>query len=322
MELIRDYSSREFIQAALEVFRYQAENVAVYGEFIHALGINPSSVDTLEAIPFLPVEFFRSQKIIDRHHEAGIVFESSGTAGTARSRHHVASPELYNKSFTKGFERFYGPVRDWCFLALLPSYLEREGSSLVYMADHLIRNSEHPQSGFYLYEHEKLMTELRKLQSAGQKTLLLGVSFALTDLAEEYREDLSGITFMETGGMKGRKKEMIREEVHALLRESFGLRTVHSEYGMTELLSQAYSEGDGLFRTPPWMRVMIRDTHDPFTILPPGNSGLINVIDLANYHSCSFLSTADLGRTHTGGTFEILGRSDNSDIRGCNLLIA
>ena len=266
--------------------------------------------------------FLNTTGSLDSGQDPEIVFESSGTTGMERSRHFVADAGLYRESFMKGFEWFYGAAKDWCFLALLPSYLEREGSSLVYMAEHLIHASGHPDSGFYLYDHDKLLSTLSRLQAQKQKTILLGVSFALTDLAEACRENLSGILIMETGGMKGRKKELVREEVHQLLKKSFGVATIHSEYGMTELLSQAYSQGEGLFRTPPWMKVLIRDTHDPFNFLPPGNTGLISIVDLANYHSCAFISTSDLGRSNPDGTFEVLGRMDNSDVRGCNLLIA
>ncbi len=320
--MIAEYTAGEFDRATMEVFRYQAINVPVYREFLHALNVDPGHIRHPEQIPFLPVELFKSRQIIDRDHEPEIIFESSGTTGMVRSRHFVADKELYRRSFTAGFERFYGPVSGWCILALLPSYLEREGSSLVYMVQRLIRATGHPDSGFFLHDHDALMRTLRKLQKTGQKTILLGVSFALTDLAESIQEDLSNIIIMETGGMKGRKKEMLREEVHTLLKKSFNVTAVHSEYGMTELLSQAYSSGQGVFHTPPWMKIMIRDSHDPFALLPPGNAGLINIIDLANIHSCSFISTADLGQLNNDGSFEVLGRMDNADIRGCNLLIA
>ncbi len=322
MKLIRDYTEDQFHRKALEIFRYQVEHVPVFGKFAGALGTDVKAVRAIEDIPFLPVEFFKYHRITDSGKEPEIVFELSGTTGMERSRHFVADAGLYRESFMKGFEWFYGAANDWCFLALLPSYLEREGSSLVYMAEHLIRASGHTDSGFYLYDHDKLLSTLRRLQAQKQKTILLGVSFALTDLAEACRENFSGILFMETGGMKGRKKELVREEVHQLLTRSFGVATIHSEYGMTELLSQAYSQGKGLFRTPPWMKVLIRDTHDPFNYLPPGSTGLISIVDLANYHSCAFISTSDLGRSNPDGTFEVLGRMDNSDVRGCNLLIA
>ncbi len=322
MNLIANHTEEQFTRHALGVFRYQCENIRVYGDFVRALNIDPRSVGSVEAIPFLPVELFKSHRIIDGSREPEMVFESSGTTGIAPSRHYVADASLYRESFTRGFELFYGPVTDWCILALLPAYLERQGSSLVYMAEHLIRATGHPGSGFYLYDHAKLMENLRQLRDNGRKTLLLGVSFALTDLAEAFHEKLPNVVIMETGGMKGRRKEMVREEVHTLLRSAFGVQKVHSEYGMTELLSQAYSQGNGLFKTPPWMKVLIRDSHDPFSILPPGSSGLISVIDLANFHSCAFIATSDLGRSHADGSFEVLGRMDNADIRGCNLLIA
>ncbi len=322
MEMIRDYNEAQFERTALEVFRKQYDQVPVYGEFVRALGVKVDLVHRIADIPFLPAGFFRSHEVIAREKVPEIIFESSGTTGMEKSRHLLASTALYRESFTKGFEYFYGNPADWCILALLPSYLERENSSLVYMARHLIELSGGTGSGFYLHDHHRLMESLRNFRAAGQKTLLLGVSFALTDLAEEYKEDLSDIVIMETGGMKGRKKEMVREEVHSLITERFGVPSVHSEYGMTELLSQAYSKGSGIFRTPPWMKVLIRESHDPFSILPPGSSGLISIIDFANVYSCSFIATSDLGRSHSDGSFEVLGRMDNADIRGCNLLIA
>ena len=251
-----------------------------------------------------------------------IVFTSSGTTGSEQSKHCVSDVSIYIESFLKGFRHFYGSVKDYCILALLPSYMEREGSSLIYMCGELIKQSAHPDSGFYLYEHEKLIDKLKDLQTKKQKTILIGVSFALLELARENHLDLSEIIIMETGGMKGREKEMPRAELHEILKKSFTLKSVHSEYGMTELLSQAYSKGDGIFKCPPWMKVLISDIHDPFSILDHSKTGTINIIDLANINSCSFIATSDLGKSYPNGSFEVLGRLDNSDLRGCNLLMS
>jgi phenylacetate-coenzyme A ligase PaaK-like adenylate-forming protein len=313
-------SESEFQTVALEIFQYQSQNVPVYNNFISHLKINPTEITDYHKIPFLPVELFKSQKIIARNKESEIIFESSSTTGSVPSRHYVADLTIYEESFLKGFRNFYNDPSGLCILALLPSYLERSGSSLVYMADKLIKLSGHPESGFYLTEHEKLVTVLRKLKKSGQPTLLLGVSYALLDLAEKNEEDLGSIIIMETGGMKGRRKEMVREDLHSFLKQNFHANQIHSEYGMTELLSQAYSKGDGIFHTPPWMRVLIRDSYDPFHFIEDGSTGSI-IIDLANIYSCSFIATSDLGRLHEDGSFEVLGRVDNSDIRGCNLMI-
>jgi phenylacetate-coenzyme A ligase PaaK-like adenylate-forming protein len=295
--------------------------VPVYKNFISHLKINPSEITDYHKIPLLPVELFKSQKILDQNKKAEIIFESSSTSGSVPSRHYVADLNIYEDSFLKGFRYFYNEPSGFCILALLPSYLERSGSSLVYMADKLINLSGHPESGFYLADHKKLISVLRKLKKAGQPTLLMGVSYALLDLAEKYDEDLGNIIIMETGGMKGRRKEMVREDLHSFLKKNFNVSEIHSEYGMTELLSQAYSRGGGIFQTPPWMRVLIRDSYDPFHLIEDGNTGSINIIDLANIYSCSFIATSDLGKLHENGCFEVLGRTDNSDLRGCNLMI-
>ena len=277
----------------------------------------------MEEIPFMPVEFFKSHRIIREGMKAEVIFESSGTTLSTPSQHHVADAALYRESFTRGFRKFYGAPEDLCILALLPSYLERRGSSLVYMMDQLISMSKHPQSGFYLDNLEELSFILQKRKLDGHPTLLLGVSFALLDLAEAYPLELpKNITIMETGGMKGRRKEMVRSELHQALQVAFGFNKIHSEYGMTELLSQAYSYGDGVFRCPPWMDMLVRDPNDPLSLLDDGSPGGINIIDLANLYSCSFIATSDLGRHYGDGTFEILGRFDHSDIRGCNLLVS
>lgn len=314
---------KTFRAVALEVFHFQCVTVPVYREYLAALKVDPQKVNTLEQILFLPVEFFKSHRIIREEMEAEMVFESSGTTLTTPSRHHVTDTAIYRKSFMKGFRNFYGDPENLCIVALLPSYLEREGSSLVYMMDQLCGLSEHPDSGFYLDNLEELSSILRKRNQDGCPTLLLGVSFALLDLAEQFPLKLkNNITVMETGGMKGRRKEMVRGELHEVLTRAFGVNKIHSEYGMTELLSQAYSSGDGIFRCPPWMDVLIRDPHDPLSLLGKGQSGGLNIIDLANVYSCSFIATGDLGRRAADGSFEVLGRFDHSDIRGCNLLVS
>jgi hypothetical protein len=250
-----------------------------------------------------------------------MIFESSGTAGITPGKHYVSDLALYERSFLKSFRMFYGEPVEYLIIALLPSYTERGGSSLVYMADKLIKESHHPQSGFYKGGTDAIMNAVKKGKEAGSRILLLGVSFALLDLAESGSYDFSGVTIMETGGMKGRRKELTRSELHSILKEKFNVNTIHSEYGMTELMSQAYSSGDGIFYCPPWMKIVLRDPQDPLSLLSqPGKTGGMNIIDLANLNSCSFISTGDLGKLHEDGGFEVLGRFDNSDIRGCNLL--
>jgi phenylacetate-coenzyme A ligase PaaK-like adenylate-forming protein len=276
-------NNSEFQSLALDIFDYQSQNVRVYKEFISHLKIQPDEIRELKEIPFLPVELFKSHEIIAINKKPEIIFESSSTTGAIPSRHYVAEKSLYENSFLRGFRYLYGEPAGLCILALLPSYMERSVSSLVYMAEKLICLSGHPESGFYLNEHEKLISVLRMLKKSGQPALLLGVSFALLDLAEKYEEDLNGIIVMETGGMKGRRKEMVRQDLHAILKKSFNLDRVHSEYGMTELLSQAYSKGDGLFHSPPWMKVLIRDSYDPLQLLATGSTGTINIIDLQIY---------------------------------------
>ena len=293
----------------------------MYRTYLSHLGVNPLEIKTVEKIPFLPIRFFRDHTVAVTKGPFETVFTSSGTTGTTPSRHYVADLALYRESFRKTFSLFYGDPSRYCILALLPSYLERQGSSLVHMFDHLIRLSGHPLSGFYLHDHARLYDTLMKLKETRQKTLLFGVSFALLDFAEKYELPLMDLIVMETGGMKGRRKEMIREELHARLRASFRVPAIHSEYGMTELLSQAYSQGEGLFRTPPWMRIFIRDSYDPLSLLPTGRSGGINIIDLANIYSCAFIETQDVGRLLPGGTFTVEGRFDHSELRGCNLMV-
>jgi len=322
-ENIFKIKDRETFRAtALEVFHYQAKNTPVYADYLAALGTDPSRIKEPEEIPFLPIEFFKSHTVLSEGRKAEVIFESSGTTGTSPSRHHVVDTALYRESFLRGFNAFYGSPEDLCILALLPSYLERESSSLVYMMNQLIGWSKHSDSGFYLDQMKELSAILQKRNNDSHPTLLLGVSFALLDLAEQHPMTFwNNIMLMETGGMKGRREELVRSELHQRLAEAFDIDTVHSEYGMTELLTQAYSEGEGLFSSPPWMKILIRDPNDPLSLLPAGQSGGINIIDLANLHSCSFIATGDLGKVHEDGSFEVLGRYDNSDIRGCNLLI-
>lgn len=312
-----------FRVTALEVFYYQARHTPVYRDYLATLGVDISTIKEPEQIPFLPIEFFKSHEVMVEWKTAEVVFESSGTTGSQTSKHHVADSSLYRESFLRGFYGFYGSPENLCILALLPSYLERSGSSLVYMADHLIKWSKHPDSGFYLDNLEELASVLKQRNNDQHPTLLLGVSFALLDLARQHPLSLwDHITLMETGGMKGRREEMVRSELHAQLKEAFQCSAIHSEYGMTELLSQAYSSGEGRFTCPPWMKVLVRDPNDPLSLQAPGQSGGLNIIDLANLNSCSFIATGDLGKLHEDGSFEVLGRFDQSDIRGCNLLLS
>lgn len=314
-------SPSEFNALALETFRFQYSNNSVYRQFCDLLGKDPEKIDTVEKIPFLPIEFFKTHSVLSSTKPSEITFTSSGTTGQQTSKHLVSDLSVYEESFREGFREFYENVEDYAVLALLPSYLEREGSSLIYMVDDLIKRSNNPHSGFYLHDLNALKEKLNLLERQGQKTLLIGVSFALLDLAESFNFKLKNTIVMETGGMKGRRKEMIRAELHAVLKKAFGVETIHSEYGMTELLSQAYSAGNGVFECPPWMKILIRDPEDAMSLLPSGKSGGINVIDLANINSCSFIATQDLGKDLGAGKTTILGRFDNSDIRGCNLLI-
>jgi len=315
-------NAEQFDAIALQVFKYQAANCKIYRDFIKGLKTDPAQVSTVAEIPFLPISFFKNHAVKSDITQAETIFTSSGTTGMVTSQHFVTDVSWYADSFRKAFELFYGDIKNYTVLALLPSYLEREGSSLIYMAADLIKQSENTDSGFYLYNHQELYQQLIKQQVAGKPTILIGVTFALLDFVEQYQIHFPQLVVMETGGMKGRRKEMIREELHALLCAGFGVQTIHSEYGMTELLSQAYSKGDGVFACPPWMRVIIRDTNDPLSLLAEHKTGGINIIDLANINSCSFLATQDLGRLSSNNEFEVLGRFDNSDIRGCNLLIA
>ena len=314
-------SDAQFKAVALEVFRFQFENNSIYRSFCDLLYVNPSDVSELHQIPYLPIQFFKSHAVLSSKAPIKTTFTSSGTTGQVTSKHHVTDLSVYEASFKKGFDHFYGNIEDYTVLALLPNYLEREGSSLVYMVDHLIKDSNKPKSGFYLNNLEELKDTLIALNTAGEKVLLIGVSFALLDLIEAHTFSLNNTIIMETGGMKGRRKELIRQELHTVLKQGFGVDAIHSEYGMTELLSQAYSKGHGVFNCPPWMKLLIRDTEDALTVFDSPKTGGINVIDLANINSCSFIATQDLGKTYANRDFEIIGRFDNSDIRGCNLMV-
>jgi len=314
-------SKQAFNELALEVFNHQFNNNKVYRSFCDLLYVHPSEVKCVEDIPFLPIQFFKTHQVISSSNPIQRTFTSSGTTGSITSSHFVTDLNIYETSFTKGFEAFYGTPEDYVVLALLPSYLEREGSSLIYMVDAFIKQSNHPESGFYLNNLAELKDSLIHLDSIGKKVLLIGVSFALLDLVETYQFNLKHTIIMETGGMKGRRKELIRDELHAQLKQGFGVDTIHSEYGMTELLSQGYSKGNGFYNCPSWMRILTRDTEDALSIQPMGKTGGINVIDLANINSCSFIATQDLGRVYNNGSFEVIGRFDHSDIRGCNLMV-
>ena len=326
-----------FERLALETFHFQYRYNHIYKAYVDMLAIHPGEVTTLVQIPFLPIQFFKTHTVKTTEFEPQVVFESSGTTGSVRSCHCIKDIELYKRSFVKAFESVYGSVSEWCIIGLLPSYLERENSSLIFMVDNLIKKTGHPQSGFYLDQDEKLYKTLNALEEAKQKTILIGVSFALLDFAEKYSLPLKQTVILETGGMKGRRKEMVRQELHCILQDRFKTDMIHSEYGMTELLSQAYSKGRGIFYCPPWMNLLIRDEEDPFRVInreslakadllstndQPVKSerGIINIIDLANLYSCSFIATDDAGLLYQDGGFEVIGRIDSSDVRGCSLM--
>jgi hypothetical protein len=308
-----------FDDRCLEMFRFQYQNNQIYRQWCDALGRNDSNVKTVEQVPFLPISFFKTHQVVITSFDPEIVFESSGTTGMISSRHYVKDTRLYKESFSKAFEQFFGQPSGYCILALLPSYLEKGSSSLVFMVDELVKQSGHELSGFYLYEHKQLAERLWHLEKAGQETILFGVTYALLDFAEAFPLQLKNTIIIETGGMKGRKKEMTRSEVHGILKTQFGLPAIHSEYSMTELLSQAYSKGEGKFVCPPWMKILLRSEDDPLELYRSGR-GVINVIDLANIYSCAFIATDDAGKLSDDGNFEVLGRIDNSDARGCSLL--
>lgn len=313
-------NEQDFEKVVLEVFQFQAKNVPVYREYLKLLNRETSSIQSISEIPFLPISFFKTHKVLAEGYNPELFFQSSGTTSANSSKHWVVNPEWYEKSFIKGFYN-YTEGEDRCILALLPNYLERGNSSLVYMVNGLIEKSTDPDSGFFLNNLNELVSILKRREESGQKTLLLGVTYALLDLIDILPFKLKNTWVMETGGMKGRRKEMVKEELHELLQDGFGVNAIHSEYGMTELFSQAYSKGNNLFSTPPWMRILIRDTTDPFSYVDEGKSGAINVIDLANYYSCSFIATDDLGKLKSKTEFEVLGRFDNADVRGCNLMV-
>ena len=314
-------SAKQFEKTALKVFRFQYDNNAVYRDFCNLLNQNKQSVKSLKQIPFLPIQFYKSHEVVSNSDIPKTIFTSSGTTGSITSRHFVTDINLYEQSYRQAFSQFYGNIEDYTVLALLPSYLERQGSSLIYMVEDLIQLSNNPDSGFYLNDYDALVHKLLEQERDNKNVLLIGVTFALLDLVEKQNFKLENTIIMETGGMKGRRKEMIREELHEILTQGFGVKAIHSEYGMTELLSQAYSLGNGIFECPSWMQIHIRDTEDPFSYISNGKTGGINVIDLANINSCSFIATQDLGKKYDNGSFEVLGRFDNSDIRGCNLMV-
>ena len=307
-----------FEKLALEIFDFQMENNLTYAAYA-ALILRGKHPENINEIPFLPVEFFKTEQIICQGQAIEEIFLSSGTTGE-QSKHLVSNIELYKSSYQKTFQLFYGDITDYCILALLPSYKEREDSSLIYMVDDLIKKSKHPQSNYYLNNYKELATTLKELESKKQKTILFGVTYALLDLAEVFPQKLEHAIIMETGGMKGQRKELLKEEIHSILKHSFATENIHSEYGMTELLSQGYSKGNNIFKTPPWMKILTRDVNDPLSIIS-NKTGGINVIDLANIYSCPFIATQDLGRTFDDGSFSVLGRFNNADVRGCNLLV-
>ena len=314
-------NQKQFEKIALKVFRFQYENNSVYRDFCDFLKVEKSSVKSLQQIPFLPIQFFKSHEVVSSTNTVQETFTSSGTTGMITSKHLVTDVTLYEQSYQNAFSEFYGNIEDYAVLALLPSYLERKGSSLIYMVNDLIQLSNNSNSGFYLHNYDELTSKLIELDSEGQNVLLIGVTYALLDLIEKQNFQLQNTIVMETGGMKGKRKEIIREELHEILCQGFGVSNIHSEYGMTELLSQAYSLGNGIFECPNWMQILIRDTEDALSYVSIGKTGGINVIDLANINSCSFIATQDLGKKYPNNSFEVLGRFDNSDIRGCNLMV-
>lgn len=321
LDRIVQCTPQTFATIALEVFKYQASNNPLYKQYLELLGIKKNSVQSLRDIPFLPIQFFKNYKIKTGDWTESLVFSSSGTTGELTSRHYLRDTFWYRENARRAFKHFYGDVKNYCVLALLPAYLERSGSSLVFMAEDFINQSTYPESGFFLYNTNDLLKIIKKCQKGDIPCLLIGVSFALLDLAELEKPDLSGIIVMETGGMKGRRKEMTREELHGILTKAFKIDYIHSEYGMTELLSQAYSKGSGIFYPPPTMKILTREITDPLDLQKYGKTGAINIIDLANLDTVSFIATDDLGKVYEDNSFEILGRIDQSDIRGCNLLI-
>ncbi len=314
-------SDNEFNNHAIELFRYQAKHVKIYKDFLALLKVDSSTVSYYPQIPFLPVTLFKNYVVSDQCNENEFHFISSGTTGQITSKHYVNDLTIYEESLLNGFKLIYGDPKEYCFLALLPSYLEREGSSLIYMVNNLMEESNHPENGFYLHNHEALKTKIVSLENKNQKIFFIGVTYALLDFFEKFPMKLTNSIVMETGGMKGRRQEIIKPHLHTILKNKSGLSEIHSEYGMTELLSQCYATENGIFSSPPWMKILIRDLYDPFENIESGKTGNINVIDLANIHSCAFIATQDLGRKLNHNAFEVLGRMDNSELRGCNLMI-
>ena len=315
-------NEKQFDLIALKIFDFQFYRNNLYHQYCKILNKTPHTVASRKEIPFLPISFFKSHKVVTTSFNPELIFESSGTSGVTTSRHYIKHASVYQTSFRSAFKQFFGNVENCCVLGLLPSYLERENSSLVYMVDHLIRDTNHVYSGFYLYDYEKLREVILKLESEGTQTVLFGVTYALLDFSKQYPNKLNQVKIIETGGMKGRQKEMVKSELYDTLKKAFDLEHIYSEYGMTELLSQAYAK-DGIYNCPPWMKVILRDETDPLNTSENGyiTSGAINVIDLANIYSCSFIATDDIGKMHSNGSFEVLGRLDNSDIRGCSLMV-
>lgn len=315
-------NEKQFDLIALKVFEFQFYHNNIYNQYCRILNKTPETVISSSQIPFLPISFFKSHQVITTSFEPELVFESSGTTGSTTSRHYIKHASVYQRSFNKAFSLFFGDVKNSCILGLLPSYLERSNSSLVYMVDHLIKESGNKNSGFYLYNYSTLLDVIRKMEESGTQTILFGVSYALLEFANQFPGQLKHIKIIETGGMKGRQKEMAKSELYYTLKSAFDLDHIYSEYGMTELLSQAYAK-DGIYTCPPWMKIILRDETDPLTTSELGNitSGAINVIDLANIYSCSFIATDDIGKIYSNETFEVLGRLDNSDIRGCSLMV-
>ncbi|MDR6547584.1 hypothetical protein J2810_003667 [Chryseobacterium rhizosphaerae] len=320
-------TEQDFVDASLETFRYQYENVEIYRKFVNFLKVNPDEVDSVLKIPFLPIEMFKNHQILDKNVSADLYFQSSGTTQMNLSKHFIADQNLYEESIYKSFEQFIGKPEDFIFLGLLPSYLEKQNSSLIYMVDYLMKKSGKPENGYFLYNHEDLFDLLNQLKD--QKVILFGVSFALLDFLDYCQSNpnnkslsfLENLVVIETGGMKGRKEEMTKDELLLILQEGFNTHKIYSEYSMTELLSQAYSLGNNEYQCPNWMRIMVRNAEDPLSYEKEGRTGAINIIDLANTHSCSFIATQDLGKIN-GDKFQVLGRIDHSDIRGCSLLVS
>ncbi len=320
MEDLKGLESSNFLSKALSLMQYQATNNAVYREWVQSMKVDLEGVKIFEQIPFLPIDFFKTHAIYTGSECPSFYFESSGTTQDIVSKHFVKDLSVYEESFMECFQQFFGAPHDYCILGLLPNYLERQHSSLVYMTQHLIQASKDARSGFYLYDFEKLNHTLAMLEKEQKKTILIGVSFALMDFVDAYPQSLKHTMVVETGGMKGRKQELTKPALHACLSNGFGVESIHSEYGMTELLSQAYSKGEGIYTCPPWMKVLVADESDP-TALSNTGRGVLHIIDLANHHSCAFIATEDIGIVHPDGSFEVIGRLDQSARRGCSLLV-